>query len=328
MSNSAKISVVIPSYNCANYVGEAIESVFNQENYTNFEILVIDDGSQDHTREILANLIQKYGERLRYIYQKNQGVSVARNHGIKLAEGEYIAFLDADDYFLPHKFTAQMQVFTDNPSSGIVHSGWRKVNSQGEFLQDITPWENVPHLDLEMWLKWKPVLPSAMIFRKDWLVKAGGFDPRFPPAEDTDLALRLAAMGCETQWLRQVTVCYRQHEESAMFKGLPQARSLAAVIDNFYQSPDLPVKIRLLEKQIKYNTFVWIAWYLYRTGHHPEMIEFLQRSWNYKLSFPMETIINWTESFVEYSRGVNEELDPLQLALDWDDLLQWTIDHG
>jgi hypothetical protein len=164
-----------------------------------------------------------------------------------------------------------------------------------------------------------------MIFRREWLIKAGGFDPRFPPAEDTDLALRLAYLGCETEWLRQITVFYRQHEQSAMFKGLPQARSLCAVIENFFEYPDLPLKIRLLENHVKYNTFVWISWYLYTTGHHQEMKEFLQKSWNYKPYTPVETVIHWVESFTEYSRNLGDILDVNKLTDEWQDLIEWVM---
>lgn len=315
-TGTPRVSVVIPAYNCASYIGQAIESVFSQS-FRSYEMIVIDDGSQDDTSQV----VQAYGDRVRYVYQANQGVSMARNHGIQLAEGEFIAFLDADDYFLPEKLAAQLAVFDAKPQLGLVHSGWRRVNHRGEFLQDVEPWHNVPYLDVEMWLRWKPVLPSAMMFRRQWLERAGGFDPRFPPAEDTDLALRLALMGCEAEWLRQVTVCYRQHEQSAMYKGLPQARSLAAVIENFFAQPELPLKIRLLEDQIKYSTFVWIAWYLYRTGHSTEMVQFLKRSWDYKPYLPVATAINWVESFVKFSQDMGDDLDADRLAADWQELI-------
>lgn len=317
-----KVSVVIPSYNCARYIGQAVESVLSQT-FSDWEIIVVDDGSKDHTREVL----QVYGHQVRYVRQQNQGVSVARNHGISLARGEFVAFLDADDYFLPDKLARQLTVFEHRPHLGMVHSGWRRVNSQGEPLQDVTPWVNIPQLDLEMWLRWKPVLPSAMMFRREWLEKAGGFDPRFPPAEDTDLALRLALMGCEAEWLRQITVCYRQHENSAMHKGLPQARSLSAVMDAFFARTDLPAKIRLLEKQIQYSTLVWIAWYLHYTGHPVEMVEFLQRSWTYRPYLPMETVINWMESFEEFSTGAGMDLEAgvLTESPEWQQLIHWVL---
>ena len=323
INRTPQVSVVIPAYNCAAYVGQAIDSVLSQT-YTDWEIIVVDDGSKDDTRLVL----DKYGDRrIRYVYQQNQGVSIARNHGIQLARGEFVAFLDADDFFLSDKLASQIAVFAAKPNLGIVHSGWRLVNSIGEPIKDIKPWQNVPKLDLEMWLRWKPVLPSAMMFRRHWLEQVGGFDPRFPPAEDTDLVLRLALMGCEADWLHQITVCYRQHEQSAMYKGLPQAKSLAAVMDNFFARPELPDKIRLLEKQIKYSTLVWVSWYLHRTGHPVEMVQFLQRSWNYTPYLPVETVINWAECFAEFSQDAGNKLDADLLAQspEWQQLMQWVI---
>ncbi|NET11078.1 MAG: glycosyltransferase, partial [Symploca sp. SIO2B6] len=198
------ISIILPSYNGDRYLAQAIDSVLSQT-YQDYELLVIDDGSTDTT----PTLVQSYthrkpfrlSQKLRYIRQSNQGVSAARNHGIQLARGEIIAFLDADDWFLPLKLEQQYAVFAAEPTAGLVHSGWRRVNAEGAPLMDVTPWHDCPQLDLEQWLKWKPVLPSAMMFRKEWLLRADGFDPHFPLAEDTDLTLRLAAMGCQTAWL-------------------------------------------------------------------------------------------------------------------------------
>lgn len=326
---SPLVSVVIPAYNCANYIGEAIESVW-QQTFIDYEIVIVNDGSKDDSDKVIKQYFsQEIGAKINYVYQENQGVSVARNHGIELAQGEFIAFLDADDYFLPDKLAAQLNVFQNKPELGLVHSGWRRVNDQGEPLQDITPWTYCPNLDLESWLKWKPVLPSAMILRREWLEKAGGFDPLLPPAEDTDLCLRLAFMGCAAEWLKKITVCYRQHPESAMFKGLPQAKSLAQTIDKFFANPELPANIRLLENQIKYNTYVWIGWYLHSTGHPVEMKEFLQKSWPYSPYIPVENIINWVESFASYSESALTELDVDLLAksAEWQDLMVWVINH-
>ena len=122
---------------------------------------------------------------------------------IAQAKGNLVAFLDADDYFFPGKLAKQAAIFARKPEIGIVHSGWQRVDAEGNKLIDIHPWEKAPELDLENWLRWKPVLPSAMMFRREWLEYAGGFDPRFPPAEDTDLILRMALKGCKTAWLRE-----------------------------------------------------------------------------------------------------------------------------
>ena len=316
------ISVIIPSYNCDRYIAQAIDSALQQQN-CEYEVIVVDDGSTDRTKEIL----KPYKNLIRYLRQQNQGVATARNRGIAEAQGELIAFLDADDYFLPDKLAAQAAIFAKRPNLGIVHSGWQRINHQGQKLLEVRPWENVPQLNLEDWLRWKPVLPSAMMFRREWLEYAGGFDPRFPPAEDTELVLRLALKGCQSTWLRRITVCYRQHEQSSMHKGLPQARSLAAVMDNFFGQPNLPEKVRLMEHSVRYLTLVWIAWYLYYTEHQAEMVDYLKQAWYYTPLSPLATVINWTECFAEFSQnwGVKFDVNTLTQSREWQNLVQWVI---
>jgi glycosyltransferase involved in cell wall biosynthesis len=316
------ISVIIPTYNCDRYIIQAVESVLVQRD-CHIEIIVIDDGSTDYTRDIL----RPYQNQIRYILQANQGVAAARNHGLAEANGSLVAFLDADDYFLPGKLSAQAAILEQRADLGIVHSGWQRINSQGEKILNVRPWEDVPELDLVGWLRWKPVLPSAMMFRREWLEYAGGFDLRFPPAEDTDLVLRMALKGCKTAWLKEITVHYRQHEQSAMHKGLPQAQSLSAVIDNFFAQPDLPNRVRLIEYSVRYGTTVWIAWYLYQTRHLTEMVDYLKQSWHYTPFSPLETTINWLESFAVFSCnwGIKFDIHALTKSVEWQDLVKWVI---
>ena len=316
------VGVIIPAYNCDRYIAQAIDSVLQQEG-CQCEIIVIDDGSTDSTAEVL----KQYGDRIRYIQQKNQGVAAARNHGIEVAQADLIAFLDADDYFFPGKLAAQAEILLKRPDVGMVHSGWQRVDAQGNKILDVRPWEQIPELDLANWLRWKPVLPSAMMFRREWLQYVGGFDPRFPPAEDTNLVLKLALKGCKTAWLRQVTVYYRQHEESAMHKGLPQARSLVAVTNDFFAQPDLPPEVQLMEHSVRYGTLVWIAWYLNFTGHKAETVEYLQQAWKYRANSGVETIVTWIESFSEFSRnwGVKFDVSELTSSPEWQQLVQWIL---
>ena len=323
---NALVSVIIPTYNSDRYIAAAIRSVLAQT-YPHWEILVIDDGSQDETQQILQPMVEQYGDRLHYIYQTNQGVSAARNRGIEAATGEFVAFLDADDIFLPDKLAAQIAVFAEQPQLGMVHSGWRRVDAAGNPLLNVEPWQEIPTLDLESWLRWKPVLPSAMMFRRQWLVEVGGFDSRFPPAEDTELVLRLALRGCEAAWLRQITVLYRQHADSAMYKGLPQARSLATVLDYFFAQPDVPPHIRLLEPDIRYSTWVWIGWYLYDTGHWVEMGQVLQQAWQYSPHPALEAMVNWVESFAAFSKNIGKVLDTegLVTSAQWQEVTAWVM---
>ena len=110
-----KVSVIIPTYNAARWIGETIDSVQSQT-YKNYEIIVIDDGSVDSTREVL----EKYIKNINYIYQDNKGVSSARNHGIKISAGEYIAFLDNDDIWLPDKLSLQIQVLESQKNIAMI----------------------------------------------------------------------------------------------------------------------------------------------------------------------------------------------------------------
>ncbi|MEA5496175.1 glycosyltransferase family A protein [Limnoraphis robusta] len=323
-SKLPRISVVIPAYNCDRYVAQAVESVLHQT-YSSVEIIVIDDGSQDNTRQVL----QPYSAQIRYVYQDNQGVSVARNHGIHLAQGEFVAFLDADDVFLPDKLAVQLAVFEANPKLGIVHSGWRRINQQGETLMDVQPWETVPELNLESWLRWKPLgTMGTLMFRRNWLEEVGGFEPGLTHAEDVDLILRLALKGCEAEWLRQSTVCYRQHDQNTMRDGISQAKSINWVLERFFSREDIPLEIRLIEKWVRYSTLVWSSWYLYYTGFPREMVQYLQKSWHHSPYLAVETLMNWMESFTQYSMNLGDDFDADKLGEipEWKMLMEWVVE--
>ena len=202
---SPLVSVVIPTYNSAEFLIQALESVFNQT-YTNYEVIVVDDGSTDNTRQV----IEPYRSRLNYIYQANQGVAVARNKGIEVARGEWIAFLDADDLFLPQKLQQQVAVFAAQPEIGMVVSGWQIANELGEITTDVKLWHNLPQLDLNTWLYWKPVLPSATMIRRQWLRLVGGFPSATIPVEDVECFLELILRGCQAAWCQHIGTIYRQ----------------------------------------------------------------------------------------------------------------------
>ena len=108
------ISVMMPTYNNAKYIKQAIESIYAQ-NYDNIEIIVVDDGSTDNTKEI----VQQYKD-IKYFYIEHKGIPFARNTALEKSTGEYIAFLDSDDYWLPNKLNTQIQYFKDHPDCEIV----------------------------------------------------------------------------------------------------------------------------------------------------------------------------------------------------------------
>ncbi len=317
-SKNPQVSVIIPAYNGSRYIQQAIESVLTQT-YQNWELIIIDDGSTDNTRQI----VQQYGDQLRYFYQENQGVAAARNRGILEAKGEFIAFLDQDDWFLADKLAAQVAGFDAQPSLGIVHSGWQIVNQTGAAIYDMELWHSLPDLSLADWLLWKPVFLGAMMFRRSWLEFAGGFNCRYHQAPDVDLVLRLAVMGCESVWVNQKTVFYRQHQDNASLNTLLQVRECQTILDRLFALPNLPDEIRALEHQARYNNLVWSAWRLYYTGKLMEMADCLARSQRYTSRSQTETILNWINWFQRYNVEYGHQFDVVTLtdAMEWKELM-------
>jgi glycosyltransferase involved in cell wall biosynthesis len=132
MSLSPLVSIIIPTYNRAYILGETLESVLSQT-YGNYEAIVIDDGSSDNTRELVDSFIQR-DTRIKYVKQNNAGVSAARNHGMRIAQGEYLAFLDSDDLWKPWKLSIQVAVMEQMPHVLMLWTDMESINEQGQFL--------------------------------------------------------------------------------------------------------------------------------------------------------------------------------------------------
>lgn len=184
---SPRISVIIPSYNRASFLLEAVESVYKQT-FPDFELIIIDDGSTDETTEAL----KKFPRSFLYRFQENQGVSKARNLGLTLARGEWVAFLDSDDLWLPKKLETQMRFLSEHPETRICQTQeiWirkgRRVNPQKKH-QKYSGHIFAPSLQLCL------VSPSAVMIQKQLLDEVGYFDETLPACEDYDLWLRISS---------------------------------------------------------------------------------------------------------------------------------------
>ncbi|MDY6804020.1 MAG: glycosyltransferase [Cyanobacteriota bacterium] len=318
-----RVSVIIATYNNAGYIEEAIASVLNQT-FTNYEIIVVDDGSTDNTRQVL----EPYLDKIRYIYQENQGVSKARNLGLEMARGEFISFLDADDFFLPDKLGKQVGCFDSRPGLGIVHSGWRLVNEKGKLISDIELWRYGDTLDisLETWVIWKPVTIS-MMFRREWIQKVGGFNTRWRHGEDVDLVFRMALKGCEAVWLPKVTYCYRQHTQNATRKSFQQGDDMNAMLNNFFGGENLPEEVRQWEGKSRYYTLCWLAWQAHRNGFLGKMVEYLRQALKYTPLSLSETVFHWLESFNNLYQQYGYEFDAYSLTSseEWKELMSGLV---
>lgn len=304
-STTPQISVIIPAYNSARFLPQALASVFAQEGAT-YEIIVVDDGSTDDTRAVLF----PYADRIRYVCQANTGSAAARNRGLTMARGAFIVFLDADDLLLPGKFEVQLRILEERPSLGMVHSGWHLVNEAGAVIKTVEPWHVAPELDLETWLRKKPVKMGAMLFRRQWLQRVGGLDPELRQSQDVDLMLRLALAGCSAAWVRQPTMCYRHHPGSTIRRNArQQAFYVTRVLDKFFSHPNVPPELRRRERETRYYSALWQAWHLFRTDFLPESVTYLRRSLRVTPYDARRTMIDWVRHFAKWAAREGRAVD-------------------
>lgn len=204
---ATRVSVVIPSYNHERFLGQAIDSVLAQT-FPAHEIIVVDDGSQDQTTEVLRN----YATRVHAIRQVNSGVSRARNAGIALASGDLITFLDADDVWLPRKLERQVACLQAHPGAGLVHCGVEDIDEGGRPLTQILCGleENVA---TELLLFRRPVIlggGSGVMIPRRVLDRIGVFDPALSTSADWDLYFRIAR-NYPVCFIPEVLLQYRRH---------------------------------------------------------------------------------------------------------------------
>jgi len=222
-----RLSVIIPAFNASSFISQAIESVLTQT-YTDYELIVVDDGSTDDT----ASLVMRYGERLQYVYQKNQGLSSARNTGIAKAEGGLLAFLDADDYWGREKLEHQVTLLDSSAETGVVYTALKVVDSDGREIGERGCLRR-GHLFSSLLTK-NYVTPSSAIVRRECLEKAGTFDENLSAAEDWDLWLRIAPF-YPFDFVDLPLTFYRVHEGS-MHKDLDRMeRNVFQVLDKLFK---------------------------------------------------------------------------------------------
>ena len=183
------VSVIISTYNRSHVLGRSIQSVLNQT-FQDFELIIVDDGSTDDTEKIVSNLSN---EKVKYVrHQKNRGASVARNIGIRLAKGDYIAILDDDDEWMPEILEKQMKVFyTAPPEVGAVYTKYKKYDSLGEYVPPLKVAKKegdlFKQLLKEFYIQWQTALIKRECFDKVGLISESMLYSR-----DWDFLLRIS----------------------------------------------------------------------------------------------------------------------------------------
>ena len=184
------VSIITPTHNRAAYIGEAITSVLSQT-YSNFEMLIVDNGSTDNTKEIVHSFRD---ERIRYFHQCNSGSPVSpRNRGLSLAKGEIISFLDSDDVWLPEKLTLQVAELRKNGSLGMVYSDCFLIDESGKMGDRYSDFHRPHKGDILTRLLRSNFIPSATVsIRQSVLDESGYLNETFQIVHDLDLYLRVA----------------------------------------------------------------------------------------------------------------------------------------
>ena len=267
--NDPLVSVVIPTYNCGDYVEEAVNSALNQT-YQNLEIIVINDGSTDDT----VSRLEKYKneKRVRIVSQANRGLSGARNAGIELSTGEYVALLDSDDRWLPNKLERQMACFQELEGVEMVFSDFSAIDAYGVTVSDnhdafqmLREYNlSLPDLFKESRKLTTPaaaglrvcfgsvfvemckgnfILPSTTIYRRSSIENpARRFNESYRVAEETDFHLRFS-LRHKIAWLDAVTTEYRIGRKGKLSGNTNTQRLILNAIetlrDVFEQNPDL-----------------------------------------------------------------------------------------
>jgi glycosyltransferase involved in cell wall biosynthesis/protein-L-isoaspartate O-methyltransferase len=252
-----KVSVIIATYNRSGFVCDAIDSALKQS-FKDCEIIVVDDGSTDDTKQVLS----KYGSSINYLYQDNQGRASARNSGIKLAKGEYLAFLDDDDIWVPDKLQKQVEFLNSHPNIGLIHTFTETIDEQKNLLRNHT--QNMLKLyktALKIGYTYEGMSELCILFlstvmlRKDCLEKTGLFDSGIPAFEDWDFYLDFS-LSYNIATIPEPLVKYRIHREQTEEDKFIQGRIATAMkhlsmLDSSGISP--------FRDRIKYNFYKHLA---------------------------------------------------------------------
>jgi glycosyltransferase involved in cell wall biosynthesis len=310
-----KVSVVIPVYNSSAYIAEAIESVLGQT-YTHFEIIVVDDGSTDKTQEIL----DRYRAKVKCFYQENRGVSAARNVGVRNAKGELIAFLDADDVWLPGKLEKQVRFLTQHAEVPFIFGDTDLFNDSGTVISallrqkkmasQLPEKEFVVKNPFELLLDENFIPTSTGLVRRSVLMEAGGFDESLRSVEDRDLWLRIAIkhpMGC----IPEVLSRKRLHAENISSDQLKANQSLLRVYTKILDDPMMSKRVdyHFIKSRLADLHFS-LGYGYFKKGMYPEarrhfLLSLSGGLWLKPLAYFLFTLLgkHWVERLLKIKHG-------------------------
>lgn len=278
-----KVSVVIPAYNAMTYLPETVESVLRQI-FTDFEVLIVDDGSSDHIAQWASQIVDP---RVKLISQENQGLPGARNTGIAQAQGEYIAFLDADDLWEPTKLEKQVRCLDDNPAVGLVHTWMVLVDEQGKSTGRVMP----SNAEGDVWkqLAEKNVIACpSVIVRRCCFETVGVFDRSLRSLEDWDMWIRIATR-YPFAVIKEPLASYRQLPSSMSKNCQVMEQSFHTVIERTFRSA--PLELLYLKNRSYGHANLCLAW---------KALQSKDRDFKLAIHFRQQAIVHYPQ--LRYSR--------------------------
>lgn len=266
------VSVIIPAYNQGHYLGEAIQSVLEQT-YENLEIIVVDDGSTDDTALVVGKFAD---DRLRYIHQQNQGLSAARNTGIRNAKGDLLSYLDADDLFLPEKLEALQAEMKSLPDGGLIAGQAIPIDDRG--VQCAKTFDRRIPTEPAEWVFWNPLHVGSVLVDRKWQNQVGFFDRQLRSYEDWDMWIRMARVGCPMRWVPKPVSLYRFHTEQMTRDGSQMTTANFMVLEKVFSDPELPTKWKNLRDQAYSYAHLRAAAHAYLVEDFPRASDHLSQA--------------------------------------------------
>ena len=211
--DNIKVSVIVPVFNNSEYIGTALDSIISQD-FSGFEIIVIDDGSSDNSLELITDKLKDIGIPNKIIHQENQGVSAARNKGIEASSGDYLVFVDGDDYIAPNHLSSLYNGETDFSLIQLVKKEGNNVSNPHLYFQNYLSTKEFIEMELKMQIPFNFV---QLMYKSD-IIKENSirFSSDYVYGEDTYFALTAVGYGEKIAISNEITYYYIQHQKSAV----------------------------------------------------------------------------------------------------------------
>ena len=213
----SKVSILIPCYNAEKWIAEAIQSALDQS-IEDKEVIVVDDGSTDGSLEV----VKSFGDQIQFESGPNRGGNVARNRLLELAAGEWVQFLDADDYLRPKKIEAQIESTAKLDTVDAVYSPVACEKWEGGHVVDNSEIETEPSQSIEeQWIRWRVAQTGSVLWRRESLKRIGGWNEEYPCCQDNEVTLRAIKNGLRFHYYPRADAIYRIWSEETVCRKDP-----------------------------------------------------------------------------------------------------------